>query len=91
MIPKCRADGEQSLCRGVVKVAEKVVNTRTILGYGEGSSVLWKEVLEVFGCAPRVTLALQAQLSHPWGEGSPVAHCYAGLISLWLLRGLFLN
>lgn len=40
---------------------------------------------------PGVSLALQAQLSHPWGEGSPFAHCYAGLISLWLLRGLFLN
>lgn len=27
------------------------MNTRTILGYGDGSSVLWKEVQGVFGCA----------------------------------------
>lgn len=67
------------------------VNTRAILGYGEGSLVLWKEVVGVLGCAPKVSLTLPAQLSHPGGEGSPVAHCYAGLISLWLLRGLFLN
>ena len=87
-------DGEQSLCMGLAKDAEKQVSTGTSLGYGEGSAVLQQFVRGVLAvpwasksyiwpckCSPRV----------PWGEGGPFAHCHAGLAALWLLGGLFLN
>lgn len=94
VVPRVGVMGNTA-CVGVwQRMLRRRVSTRTSLGYGKGSSVLWQDVWGVFGCvmgSQQFAWPCMPSCHVPLGRGRPLCSLLCRTHALWLLRGLFLN